>query len=126
MFDPTASSCLQVYKRAGFPAYEAELAKRGPEWQKVARWITYQTAPRAMIFRRDEGSIRDVEGMKRQMRYNDYKHDPVRVMPASSPCTLNPAPSTLDLQLTGSEDATQRPQLHLACRSGTPQQAAGH
>ena len=76
----TASSCLQVYKRAGFPAYEAELAKRGPEWQQVADWITYQTAPRAMIFRRDEGSIRDVEGMKKQMRYNDYKHDPVRVV----------------------------------------------
>ena len=68
---------MQVYRRAGFPAFEAELGRRGPEWQKVAEWITYQTAPRAMIFRRDEGAVRDVEDMKRQMRYNDYKHDPV-------------------------------------------------
>ena len=71
------SACAQVYRRAGFPAFEAELDRRGIEWQKVADWITYQTAPRAMIFRRDEGAVRDVEDMKRQMRYNDYKHDPV-------------------------------------------------
>ena len=69
----------QVYRRAGFPAFEAKLASRGPEWRKVANWITYQTAPRAMIFRRDEGAVRDLEGMMRQMRYNDYKHDPVRI-----------------------------------------------
>lgn len=36
-----------------------------------------QIAPRASIFRRDQGGVANLEDLKRLMRYNDYKNDPV-------------------------------------------------
>lgn len=36
-----------------------------------------QVAPRAEIFRRDQGSVCSLADMKRLMRYNDYAHDPL-------------------------------------------------
>ncbi|KAH9489509.1 Phospholipase B-like 1 [Bulinus truncatus] len=37
---------------------------------------TYQLAPRAKIFRRDQSKVLDLNSMKKLMRSNDYRHDP--------------------------------------------------
>jgi len=37
----------------------------------------YQTAPRAQIFRRDQGTVTDLPSFEAIMRYNNYLNDPV-------------------------------------------------
>ncbi|CAH1794924.1 unnamed protein product [Owenia fusiformis] len=44
--------------------------------EKFGDMYSYQLAPRAKIFRRDQGSVKDLKSMKHIMRYNDYQHDP--------------------------------------------------
>ena len=36
--------------------------------------FTYQLAPRAKIYRRDQGNVKDMESMKAIMRYNGKKN----------------------------------------------------
>ncbi|ESP01375.1 hypothetical protein LOTGIDRAFT_186156 [Lottia gigantea] len=55
----------EVYQKSGYPEFAA---KHGLD-------STYQLAPRAKIFRRDEGKVVDIESFKNIMRYNDYKKD---------------------------------------------------
>lgn len=50
----------KVYNLSGYPAFAA---KHGTDF-------TYQLAPRAKIFRRDQASVKDMDSMKRIMRYN--------------------------------------------------------
>ena len=50
----------EVYNMSGYPEYAAA---HGTEF-------TYQLAPRAKIFRRDEGTVVDLVSMKKIMRYN--------------------------------------------------------
>jgi hypothetical protein len=38
---------------------------------------SYQLAPRAQIFRRDNGNVVDVDSLQYFMRYNDYLNDPI-------------------------------------------------
>ena len=38
--------------------------------------VSYQLAPRAMIFRRDVDDVVDMESFEYIMRYNDYLNDP--------------------------------------------------
>jgi hypothetical protein len=38
---------------------------------------SYQLAPRAQIFRRDNGNVQDEESLQYLMRYNDYLNDPI-------------------------------------------------
>ncbi len=45
------------------------VAKYGPEQ-------SYQLAPRAQIFRRDNGNVVDMNSLQYIMRYNDFEHDP--------------------------------------------------
>ncbi|KAL5516228.1 hypothetical protein EMCRGX_G001509 [Ephydatia muelleri] len=55
-----------VYNVSGYP----ELVKKyGPEY-------SYQLAPRAKIFRRDESNVTDLESFGYLMRSNNYKQDP--------------------------------------------------
>jgi hypothetical protein len=49
-----------VYNMSGYPAM---VAKYGPD-------MSYQLAPRAKIFRRDQGKVLDMATMKDLMRYN--------------------------------------------------------
>ncbi|KAM7115933.1 phospholipase B-like 1 isoform 1-T1 [Molossus nigricans] len=44
--------------------------------QKLGLDYSYDLAPRAKIFRRDQGRVTDMETMKYIMRYNNYKKDP--------------------------------------------------
>ena len=50
----------KVYERSGYPEF---VAKHGLDF-------SYQLAPRAKIFRRDEGTVKDMPSMKKIMRYN--------------------------------------------------------
>ena len=50
----------KVYNMSGYPEV---VAKMGTDF-------SYQLAPRAKIFRRDEGKVVDLDSMKHIMRYN--------------------------------------------------------
>jgi len=56
----------EIYNLSGYPEF---VKKHGISY-------SYQLAPRAMIFRRDQGKVVDIESMKHLLRYNDYLHDP--------------------------------------------------
>ena len=64
------------YNQPFYPAirsisgFDQAEAKHGPR----ASW---SMAPRAQIFRRQAGTVRDMATLKDLMRYNDYKEDPV-------------------------------------------------
>ena len=52
--------------KSGYPAV---VAKEGPR-------ASYQLAPRAKIFRRDQATVVDMDSFKKIMRYNNFEHDP--------------------------------------------------
>jgi len=56
-----------IYEVSGFAYYA----------QKYGAFFSYQSNPRAEIFRRDSYKVDSVEAMQRIMRYNDYPHDPL-------------------------------------------------
>ncbi|XP_020608826.1 phospholipase B-like 1 [Orbicella faveolata] len=56
----------EIYNLSGYPEF---VKKHGLSY-------SYQLAPRAMIFRRDQGKVVDIKSMKHILRYNDYPHDP--------------------------------------------------
>ncbi|KAL3876032.1 hypothetical protein ACJMK2_033919 [Sinanodonta woodiana] len=56
----------EIYNKSGYPDF---VARHGIDF-------SYQLAPRAKIFRRDQGKVVDMATMKKIMRYNDYKQDP--------------------------------------------------
>jgi hypothetical protein len=55
----------QIYNQSGYPEF---VAKHGVEF-------SYQLAPRAEIFRRDQTKVTDIESLKYMMRYNNYKNE---------------------------------------------------
>uniref|UniRef100_A0A0A1WDU0 Phospholipase B-like n=1 Tax=Echis coloratus TaxID=64175 RepID=A0A0A1WDU0_ECHCO len=55
-----------IYNMSGYTEYV----------QKLGLEFSYEMAPRAKIFRRDQGKVTDMESMKHIMRYNNYKEDP--------------------------------------------------
>ncbi|XP_070580330.1 phospholipase B-like 1 [Ptychodera flava] len=55
----------EVFNISGYPEM---VAKYGTDY-------SYQLAPRAKIFRRDQGKVKSFQDMKHLMRYNDYLHD---------------------------------------------------
>ncbi|KAL7982470.1 hypothetical protein Chor_010068, partial [Crotalus horridus] len=56
----------EIYNMSGYGEY---VQRHGLEF-------SYEMAPRAKIFRRDQGKVTDMESMKFIMRYNNYKEDP--------------------------------------------------
>jgi len=78
-----SADLTETFARGYWPSYNI------PFFQKIANlsgWtameakgtpnMTYDLAPRAEIFRRDQGDVVDFESMKYIMRYNEYKTDP--------------------------------------------------
>ena len=53
----------EVFDRSGLPAMVA----------KFGDWFSYDKTPRALIFKRDQGKVKDLKGMIRIMRYNNFK-----------------------------------------------------
>jgi hypothetical protein len=45
--------------------------KKGQEFY----WFSWQNCPRANIFRRDHGKVKDLDSLTSLMRYNDYTHE---------------------------------------------------
>lgn len=48
-----------------------------PDSQQVTHWLSYETSPRAKIFRRDQANVHSVRSMAGLMRSNNWQHDPV-------------------------------------------------
>ena len=65
----------RIYNLSGYPAMV----------QQVGLDMTYQLAPRAMIFRRDGGSLETLADVQRFMRFNNYSHgDPLAPSPMAA------------------------------------------
>ena len=60
----------EVYDRSGFDEVANRLGGTVPG-------LDFQLAPRALIFRRDQGNVTDMESFQRIMRYNNYAVDPL-------------------------------------------------
>lgn len=45
--------------------------------EQYGDWFTYDETPRALIFKRDHTSVKNIRTMISLMRYNNYKHDPL-------------------------------------------------
>ncbi|XP_058511746.1 phospholipase B-like 1 isoform X2 [Ochotona princeps] len=56
----------KVYNLSGYPLYVKRLGLD----------FSYDLCPRAKIFRRDQGRVKDMTSMKYIMRYNNYESDP--------------------------------------------------
>ncbi|KAG2448337.1 hypothetical protein HYH02_006919 [Chlamydomonas schloesseri] len=68
----------EVYEAAGYPDMIARLEAKGAKKYGFAiRLLKYQIAPRASIFRRDQGAVSNLDGLKKMMRYNDWQKDPI-------------------------------------------------
>ncbi|KAK3755109.1 hypothetical protein QZH41_017929, partial [Actinostola sp. cb2023] len=68
----------KVYNLSGYPEF---VEKHGTSY-------SFQLAPRAKIFRRDQATVRDMDTLKHLMRYNDYKKDPYSLdNPMNSICS---------------------------------------
>ena len=78
-----SSSCGGCCRRAGYKAFMEQQQRRGADFVAAAKQKSYQLAPRATIFRRDAGSVTDLAALKRLMRSNSFRTDPVR--PAGLP-----------------------------------------
>ncbi|XP_023216254.1 putative phospholipase B-like 2 [Centruroides sculpturatus] len=61
-------------------------------------YFTYDKAPRALIFKRDQGKVTDLNSMMKMMRYNDFKNDPLSRCNCTPPYSANNAiASRMDL-----------------------------
>ncbi|KAL4431400.1 hypothetical protein ABPG75_006656 [Micractinium tetrahymenae] len=67
----------EIYNRSGYPDFISRVEKHGQHFGRTTHWLSYQNSPRARIFRRDQASIRDLEGIKRVLRSNRWKTDPL-------------------------------------------------
>jgi len=59
----------EIYNKSGYPS----VAERMGDFPGLG----YQNAPRAQIFRRDQGTVTNLTAFQAIMRYNDYQHDPI-------------------------------------------------
>uniref|UniRef100_A0A4X2KFB4 Phospholipase B-like n=2 Tax=Vombatus ursinus TaxID=29139 RepID=A0A4X2KFB4_VOMUR len=72
-----------VLRKGYWPSYNIPFHKRTYDLsgypmmvQKFGLVYSYDLAPRAKIFRRDQGKVTNIESMKKIMRSNNYKKDP--------------------------------------------------
>ena len=56
--------------------------------------FTYDKNPRALIFKRDHGKVKDINSMIDLMRYNDFKNDPLSRCDCVPPYSGNNAIAT--------------------------------
>lgn len=77
------SEQTNVLRKGYWPSYNIPFHEKIYNWSgypllvKKLGWdYSYDLAPRAKIFRRDQGKVTDMASMKYIMRYNNYKEDP--------------------------------------------------
>lgn len=78
---------------------------------KYGSMFAYETTPRALIFRRDQDKVLDMDGLYKLMRYNNYKEDPLSACDCTPPYSaenaiaarsdLNPANGSYPLPFLG-------------------------
>ncbi|KAM4652040.1 phospholipase B-like 1 [Discoglossus pictus] len=56
----------RIYNLSGYPGIVTQFG----------RDMSYNMCPRAKIFRRDEGKVKDMESLKYILRYNNYRNEP--------------------------------------------------
>jgi len=79
--------------------------------KKYGDFYSYENAPRAKIFARDQGKVTDLDSMMKLMRYNDFQNDPLSRCNCSPPYSaenaissrndLNPANGTYPIKALG-------------------------
>uniref|UniRef100_A0A3Q1BZE7 Phospholipase B-like n=1 Tax=Amphiprion ocellaris TaxID=80972 RepID=A0A3Q1BZE7_AMPOC len=57
---------MKIYMLSGY----------GEMWEEYGEDFSYDLCPRAKIFRRDQADVKDLDSLKRIMRFNDYQKDP--------------------------------------------------
>ncbi|XP_014910889.1 phospholipase B-like 1 [Poecilia latipinna] len=84
------SDQTQALRSGHWPSYNIPfhrniyiLSGYGEMWLEYGEDFSYDLCPRAKIFRRDQANVKDLDSLKRIMRYNDYKKDPYS---ESNPC----------------------------------------
>lgn len=78
---------------------------------KYGSMFAYETTPRALIFRRDQDKVTDMDALYKLMRYNNYKEDPLSACACTPPYSaenaiaarsdLNPANGSYPLPFLG-------------------------
>lgn len=77
-----------IYEMSGYKAVvDAKRDRSLPLSADPIAGLSYQLAPRAKIFRRDHGTVVDLESFGALMRYNDYLHDPYATSPWDAICS---------------------------------------
>ncbi|KAG8006400.1 Phospholipase B-like 1 [Nibea albiflora] len=101
------SDQTQALRRGYWPSYNVPFHQKiytlsgyGQMWEEYGNDFSYDLCPRAKIFRRDQGHVKDLDSLKYIMRFNDYKKDPYSEgNPCKSICCrgdlneMNPSPS---------------------------------
>lgn len=61
------------------PAFPSVFERSGliPIERKYGPWFSYNATARALIFRRNHTDVKDMDGVRALMRYNNYRHDPI-------------------------------------------------
>lgn len=67
----------EIYEASGYPDFSDPAIKEDSEYYDTLVWLSYTSAPRANIFRRDHAAVDSVEGMQALMRRNNFKNDPL-------------------------------------------------
>lgn len=100
------SEQTDVLRKGYWPSYNIPFHEKIYNWsgypllvQKLGLDYSYDLAPRAKIFRRDQGKVTDMASMKYILRYNNYKKDPYsKGDPCNTICcredlnSINPTP----------------------------------
>ncbi|XP_026021405.1 phospholipase B-like 1 [Astatotilapia calliptera] len=91
------SDQTQTLRRGYWPSYNIPFHRKiytmsgyVEMWEQYGEDFSYDLCPRAKIFRRDQCGVKDLESLKRIMRFNDYKKDPYsKGDPCKSICCRN-------------------------------------
>lgn len=59
----------RIYNASGYPEMVTKMGD--------IPGLGYQNAPRAQIFRRDQGTVTNISSFQHMMRYNNYEQDPI-------------------------------------------------
>jgi hypothetical protein len=65
-----------IYQKSGYPSMTERFRNRTEDYSMALAGLSYQLCPRAMIFRRDQGTVVDMNSFKTILRSNNYKNDP--------------------------------------------------
>jgi len=95
-------------------AYFPQIFNISGQWDLVKQygdWYTYDKTPRALLFKRDQYNAIDAESLRRLLRYNDFKNDPLSKCNCTPPYSgenaiasrsdLNPANGTYPFSALG-------------------------